>query len=114
MEEARNYMFAIFSVLLAAVTAYSVLRIGRNFAAKSQKARALRTSLIILMLSCGLCGMHLFGVQAVSGFSLAGSGLFVPLGLYALTLSFLVWLFHRTGLIMAEREQLKSWPTGTA
>lgn len=111
MEESRNYMFTIFSVLLAAVTAYSVLRTGRNFAARSQKARALRTSLIILMLSGGLCGMHLFGQQAVSGFSPAGSnllaGIVQPLALYSLTLAFLIWLFHRTGLIMAEREHLK-------
>ncbi|OMF90021.1 GGDEF domain-containing protein [Paenibacillus sp. FSL R7-0273] len=107
MEEARYYMFALLSVLLAAVTAYSVLRTGQYFADKGQKARALRTSLIILILTGGVSGMHLLGMEAVSELGLTDGSLLIPMSLYALTLVLLVWLFHRISQMLAEREQLK-------
>lgn len=34
MEEARNYILALFSVLIAALTVYSLLRLTRNFTYK--------------------------------------------------------------------------------
>ncbi|WP_052380721.1 GGDEF domain-containing protein [Paenibacillus camerounensis] len=107
MEEARNYMFALLSVLLAAGTAYSVLWTGQYLADKGPKARALRTSLVILIFTGGISGMHMFGVQAAPGISLTGSSLLISLSLYALTLALMIWLFHRISQMLAEREQLK-------
>lgn len=107
MEEARNYILAVFSVLVAALTAYAILRLGQNFAVKDQKARAVRTSLIILLASGGVSGMHLLGKGAVSGFKPAAGSLFISLVLYLLTLILLVLLFSRVCQVLAEREQLK-------
>ncbi|CAH1216296.1 putative signaling protein [Paenibacillus auburnensis] len=107
MEEARNYMLAVFSVLIAALTAYAILRLSQNFAIKNQRARAVRTSLIILMAGSGLGGMHLLGRGAVSGFQPAGGSLFFALALYSLTLTLMMLLFSRARQVLAERDQLK-------
>ncbi|WP_310831680.1 GGDEF domain-containing protein [Paenibacillus pedocola] len=107
MEEARNYMLAVFSILIAALTGYAILRLSQNFAIKNQRARAVRTSLIILMASSGLGGMHLLGRGAVTGLQPAGGSLFFALALYLLTLTLLLLLFTRARQVLAERDQLK-------
>lgn len=107
MEEARNYILALFSVLIAALTVYSLLRLTRNFTYKNQRARAVRTSLIILIASGGLYGMHWLGKQSQSGLKQAEGSLFISLALYTLTLLALTYLFSKLRQILTEREQLK-------
>ena len=107
MEEARNYMLAVFSLIIGVLTVYSVLRLTRNFARQHQRTRAVRSSLSILIISAGLGGMHLLGRESLSGLTPAGSHLFITLGLYALTLTGILYLFLRLRLLLGEREQLK-------
>ncbi|UQZ35143.1 GGDEF domain-containing protein [Paenibacillus sp. PK3_47] len=107
MEESRNYILAVCSFAVAALTVYGILRLTRYFAGKDQKARAVCTSLVILMASGGMYGMHLFGKSSLSGLRQAGGSLFISLALYALTLLALLYLFTWGRQILAEREQLK-------
>lgn len=107
MEEARNYLLTILSIVIGVLTVYCVLRLTRNFSRYQQRTRALCSSLVVLILSAGLGGMHLLGKQALSGYASEDSNLMVSLALYALTLAGILYLFLRMRLILGEREQLK-------
>lgn len=107
MEESRNYILAVCSLGVAALTVLGILRLIRHFAGKDQKARALCTSLSILIASGGVFGMHLFGKNALSGLRQEGGSTFISLVLYALTLLALLYLFTWGRQILNEREQLK-------
>ncbi|MNO16774.1 Cyclic di-GMP phosphodiesterase Gmr [compost metagenome] len=105
--EARNYMLALSSVLIAALTVYSIFYLSQKFSGKNQKARAIRTVFMILIAGTGLSVMHLLGLQTLTGPALANDSLLLPLILYVLTLGGMVYLFSRLRQLLAEREQLK-------
>lgn len=107
MEEARNYILAVLSILIGVLTVYSILRLTRNFSKCHQRARAVRTSLVVLVISAGLGSMHLLGKRSLSGFTADDSNLFITMALYALTLAGILYLFLRVRMLLVEREQLK-------
>ncbi|WP_151733081.1 GGDEF domain-containing protein [Paenibacillus tengchongensis] len=107
MEEARNYLFIVCTVLIAAAAAYGMLWLSRHFAGKDSKTRAVRTSLNIAAAGGALCMMHLLGKQTISGFVQPEGSQIVVMGLYALTIAGFLWLFSWTRRLLAEREQLK-------
>jgi hypothetical protein len=105
--EARNYMLALSSVLIAALTIYSIYYLSPKFGGKHQKARAIRAVFVILIAGAGLSVMHLLGVQTLSEYAPDRESLFLPLTLYVLTLAGMLFLFSRLHQLLAEREQLK-------
>lgn len=107
MEEARNYILTVLSILIGVITVYSILRLTRNFSKSHQRARAVRTSLVVLVISAGLGSMHLLGKRTLSGFTAEDSNLFITMALYALTLAGILYLFLRVRMLLVEREQLK-------
>jgi diguanylate cyclase (GGDEF)-like protein len=100
-------MLAILSILTGALTVYSILRLTRNFSKFHRRTRAVRTSLVVLIISAGLGGMHLLGKSSLSGYPAEDSNLFITMALYALTLAGILYLFLRVRLLFGEREQLK-------
>lgn len=109
--EARNYMLAISSVLIAALTVYSMFYLSRKISGRYQKARAVRAVFLIVTGGAGLGIMHLLGLQSLpdAGFA-SGSGkegYILTLTLYVLTLAGMFYLFYRVRMLLAEREQLK-------
>ncbi len=107
LEEARNYLFIICTVLVAAAAAYGILWLSRRFSAKAPKTRAVRTSLNIAAAGGGLGIMHLLGKQTISGFLQPDDSQMVALGLYALSIAGFLRLFIWGRRLLAEREQLK-------
>lgn len=107
MEEARNYMLTILSILIGVLTVYSSLRLTSDFSRQTQRTRAVRSSLVVLVISAGLGGMHLLGRRGLTGFTTEGRSLLISLFLYMLTLAGILYLFLRMRMILGEREQLK-------
>lgn len=107
MEEARNYMLTILSILIGVLTVYSTLRLTKDFSRQPQRTRAVRSSLVVLVISAGLGGMHLLGRRAITGFTTEGRSLLISLFLYMLTLAGILYLFLRIRMILGERDQLK-------
>ncbi|WNS41160.1 GGDEF domain-containing protein [Paenibacillus sp. MMS20-IR301] len=107
MEEARNYMLAIFIFGIGILTVYSILRLTRNYSKQHQRTRAVISSLVILIFSAGIGGMHILGKLSLSGFAPDNGGLFITLALYALSLAGILYLFLRVRQLLTEREQLK-------
>ncbi|NQX47328.1 GGDEF domain-containing protein [Paenibacillus tritici] len=107
MEEARNYMLTILSLLIGVVTVYSAYRLTRNFSRQQQRTRAVCSSLVVLVISAGLGGMHLLGRRSLSGSAPEDGSLFMALALYLLTLAGILYLFLRLRQLLGEREQLK-------
>ena len=107
MEEARNYMLTIISILIGVLTVYSSLRLTSDFSRQTQRTRAVRSSLVVLVISAGLGGMHLLGRRGLTGFTTEGRSLLISLFLYMLTLAGILYLFLRMRMILGEREQLK-------
>ncbi|WP_025704082.1 GGDEF domain-containing protein [Paenibacillus graminis] len=105
--EARNYILALSSVLIAALTVYSIFYLSPKFGGKSQKARAIRAVFMILVAGAGMGVMHLLGMQTLSEYAPDNESLFLPLTLYILTLAGMLYLFSRLHQFLAEREQLK-------
>ncbi|WP_379154784.1 diguanylate cyclase domain-containing protein [Paenibacillus sp. sgz5001063] len=109
--EARNYMLALSSVLIAALTVYSMFYLSRKFSGRTQKARAVRAVFMIVTGSAGLGVMHLLGSQSLQDAGFApgsgNGGYILPITLYVLTLAGMFYLFYRLRMLLAEREQLK-------
>ncbi|MBW4081488.1 GGDEF domain-containing protein [Paenibacillus sp. S150] len=105
--EAQNYMLSVSSVLIAALTVYSIFSLQRKLGGKNQKARAVCAVLMIFIAGTGLCVMHLLGLQSLPGGAANEDSVFLPLALYALTLAGMMYLFSRLRQLLADREQLK-------
>ncbi|SDN01485.1 GGDEF domain-containing protein [Paenibacillus jilunlii] len=105
--EARNYILVLSSVLIAALTVYSMFHLFPKFGGKNQKVRAVRAVFMILIAGAGLSVMHLLGMQTLSKYAPDSESLFLPLTLYVLTLAGMLFLFSRLRQLLAEREQLK-------
>ncbi|OKP82088.1 hypothetical protein A3844_24875 [Paenibacillus helianthi] len=107
--EARNYMLAVSSVLIAALSVYSMFYLSRKFSGRNQKNRAVRAVLIIFIAGAGMSAMHLLGLKSLqgAGFASGKDGFVLPLTLYVLTLTGMLYLFSRLRMLLAEREQLK-------
>lgn len=112
MEEARNYMLTILSILIGVLTVYSTLRLTRDFARQPQRTRAVRSSLVVLVISAGLGCMHLLGRRALTGFTTEGKSLLISLFLYMLTLAGILYLFLRMRMILGSVSSLRNWHTG--
>ncbi|WP_238652401.1 GGDEF domain-containing protein [Paenibacillus piscarius] len=109
MEEARNYILTILSLGIGFLTVYTMLRLTRSFSRQSPKNRAVRSSLVGLVVLSGLGGMHLLGSTSTlqSGFAHDRGSQLIPLALYMLTMAVILYLFLRVRLLLGEREQLK-------
>lgn len=107
MEEARNYILTILSLIIGFLTVYTTLRFIRGFSGQSPRTRAVRSSLAALVILSGLGGMHLLGSSTRSGFTPEQGSLLLPLVLYMLTLGVILYLVLRLRLLLGEREQLK-------
>lgn len=105
--EARNYMLAVFSVLTAALTVYSIFFLSRKFSSRTLQSRVVVTALRMLIAGVGLYTMHLLGLQSVPDFETDKGNASLALAIYALTLAGMMYLFFRLRQMLTEREQLK-------
>ncbi|MFC3748957.1 diguanylate cyclase domain-containing protein [Paenibacillus sp. GCM10012306] len=107
MEETRQFVLVVCSILIAVSAAYASLRLFQGYAGKSQRVRAMYTGIFIIINGCGIWGMHILGRVRNPNINETGQDLIISLAVYVLTIAFLMFLGSRIMLVMVERDQLK-------
>ncbi|WP_019913105.1 GGDEF domain-containing protein [Paenibacillus sp. HW567] len=105
--EARNYILAVFSVLFAALTVYSIFFLARRFGGRTLQAKAMLTVFMVLIAGAGLYVMHFLGLQSLPELESDEGSAPLALVIYTLTLAGMMYLIFRLRQLLAEREQLK-------
>ncbi|MBT2291003.1 GGDEF domain-containing protein [Paenibacillus albidus] len=106
MEEVQNYLLAMSSILIAGIAVYSVFLL-LGIPSLTQRTKALRTGVAVIIIGVGLWAMHALGSLSLQGKPDFQEGVLFPYAVYGITIAVLLFLFSRLRLLLGERDQLK-------